>query len=104
MPDGYTPVANASVELTDGVQDNTQVTALDGSFQFKDVLPASGYTIIARFTQNGIYRTAYTTGSTPIKGGPSDPAVLILLKQGAVEGTHRRPEQSAHTVREVLGS
>jgi hypothetical protein len=87
MPDGYTPVAGADVELTDSAQNNHLPTALDGSFTFQNVAPSSGYTVIANFTQNGIYRTARATGTTPQKGGPADAISLILLKQGAVDGT-----------------
>jgi hypothetical protein len=87
MPDGYTPVAGADVELTDGAQDVHLPTALDGSFTFQNVAPSAGYTVIATFTQNGTYRTARATGTTPVKGGPADAISLILLKQGAVDGT-----------------
>jgi hypothetical protein len=88
MPDGYTPVAGASVNLTDGAQDSGWIpTALDGSFEFKNVEPHSGFTVQAQFTQNGIYRTGYVTGGTPQNGGPVENVSVILLKQGAVEGS-----------------
>src|SRR5262249_25322489 len=87
MPDQYTPVAGATVTINDNVQETNVSTGLDGSFEFKNVTPNAGYRVVANYPQNGIRRTAYTTGSTPKNGGPSDPITLVLLKQGSVEGT-----------------
>jgi hypothetical protein len=86
-PDGYTPVAGAAVRLVDGSQDfGLQPTALDGSFEFRNVVPNSGWTATAEWTQNGIFRTARASGSTPASGGPVNNVDLILMSQGSVDG------------------
>ncbi|MEO8035366.1 MAG: carboxypeptidase-like regulatory domain-containing protein, partial [Acidobacteriota bacterium] len=86
-PDGYTPVAGAAVRLIDGSQDfGQQPTALDGSFEFRNVAPGSSWTATAEWTQNAIFRTARASGSTPSTGGPVNNVTLILLSQGSVDG------------------
>src|SRR5262249_29701999 len=88
MPDGYTPVAGAQVNLVDGAPDMGWVpAALDGSFAFPNVSPPSGFTVKAELTQNGIFRTGFVNGGTPQNGGPVDGVSVVLMKQGAVEGT-----------------
>ena len=81
--DGYTPVSGASVSL--GGKD-FQTTGLDGSFTFRNLAPGSGYTMVAEFNQNGIFRTAIAGVTTPSKGGPVSNVTMILMKQGSVEG------------------
>ncbi|MCU1347939.1 MAG: hypothetical protein JWO56_969, partial [Acidobacteria bacterium] len=61
-------------------------SGLDGGFAFPNVVPGSGFTVTAEYTQNGIYRTSRVTGSTPTNGTPVNDVALILMKQGAVEG------------------
>jgi hypothetical protein len=84
--DGYTPVAGASVRMSDCRGDRGAVpTGLDGTFTFRDIPKNCGFTLIAEYSQNGIYRAARTFGSM----GPSGPATgltLTLQRQGSVEG------------------
>jgi hypothetical protein len=87
-PDGYTPVAGAAMHMTDNSQDlGIAITGFDGSFDYKNIVPGSGFAVTADYTINGIYRTALTTGSTPANGGVVDNVRLILQQQGSVEGT-----------------
>jgi len=87
-PDGYTPVAGAAVHMTDNNQDlGIAVTGFDGSFDYKNIVPSSRFSVTADYTINGIYRTAITTGATPENGGVVDNVRLILQEQGSVEGT-----------------
>ncbi|HEV2718851.1 MAG TPA: Ig-like domain-containing protein, partial [Thermoanaerobaculia bacterium] len=87
-PDGYTPVAGATVHMIDGAQDlGTAVTGVDGSFDYKNIVPNSTFSVTADYTINGIYRTGIATGSTPSKGGVVDNVAIILEQQGSVEGT-----------------
>jgi len=87
-PDGYTPVAGAAVHMTDNNQDlGIAVTGFDGTFDYKNIVPSSSFTVTADYTINGIYRTAIATGSTPVNGGVVDNVRLILQEQGSVEGT-----------------
>ncbi|HEV8432160.1 MAG TPA: Ig-like domain-containing protein, partial [Thermoanaerobaculia bacterium] len=87
-PDGYTPVAGASAHLLDGAQDlGIAITGVDGSFDYKNLVPSSGFTVTADYTVNGIYRTGIATGTTPAMGGIVDNVAIILEQQGSVEGT-----------------
>ncbi|MCU1349489.1 MAG: hypothetical protein JWO56_2519, partial [Acidobacteria bacterium] len=87
-PDGYTPVAGAAVHMTDNSQDlGIAVTGFDGSFDYKNIVPSSHFSVTADYTINGIYRTAIATGSTPENGGVVDNVRVILQEQGSVEGT-----------------
>ena len=87
-PDGYTPVAGAAVHMIDNSQDlGIAVTGFDGSFDYKNIVPSSHFSVTVDYTINGIYRTAIATGSTPENGGVVDNVRLILQEQGSVEGT-----------------
>jgi len=87
-PDGYTPVAGAAVHMFDNSQDlGIAITGFDGSFDYKNIVPSSSFSVTADYTINGIYRTAITTGSTPVNGGIVDNVRLVLQQQGSVEGT-----------------
>ncbi|MGA7617237.1 MAG: carboxypeptidase regulatory-like domain-containing protein, partial [Thermoanaerobaculia bacterium] len=86
--DGFTPVPGAAVRLVDSAQDHGWITTgLDGSFEFRNVTSGSGFTVTAEWTQNGIFRTARLTGTTPVNGGRIDDLSLVLMRQGSVEGT-----------------
>ncbi|MGH9456390.1 MAG: Ig-like domain-containing protein, partial [Thermoanaerobaculia bacterium] len=85
--DGRTPVPNASVRLFDGRQDQgATLTALDGSFEFRNLPAAARVQAIASITQDGIFRTGIASVRTPANGGAVENVGIVLRRQGSVEG------------------
>ncbi|MBW3565708.1 MAG: Ig-like domain-containing protein, partial [Acidobacteria bacterium] len=85
--DGITPIAGATVRLSDGRTDQgSQITAPDGSFRFDAVGPGTSFIVMAEHTQNGTYRVGRANGSTPSNGGPVSGVSIVMKRQGQVEG------------------
>ncbi|MCA1733411.1 MAG: Ig-like domain-containing protein, partial [Acidobacteria bacterium] len=85
--DGATPVAGASVRLSDGRQDvGTQLTATDGTFEFRNIAASTSVTAIANVTRDGIYRTGFASARTPSDGGAAENVSVVLRRRGIIEG------------------
>ncbi|MGK2860043.1 MAG: Ig-like domain-containing protein [Thermoanaerobaculia bacterium] len=85
--DGITPIAGAAVRISGIGQDpGPQYSAADGSFEFADAPPATGFRLTADWYDNGAYRTGFTTGNTPQYGGVIEGMVVTLRRQANVEG------------------
>ncbi|HXG59335.1 MAG TPA: carboxypeptidase regulatory-like domain-containing protein [Thermoanaerobaculia bacterium] len=86
--DGQTPVAGALVELTGANATFAPAeTRSDGSFVFNGVAADQSFRLVARVTQDGIFRTGFVDGRTPKGGGPAGDLHILLQKQAAIEGT-----------------
>ncbi|MGZ8778837.1 MAG: Ig-like domain-containing protein, partial [Thermoanaerobaculia bacterium] len=85
--DGVTPVAGASVTISNGRSDpGTQLTGPDGRFSFPDQPSNLTVTVTAQITQSGIYRTGEASARTPVNGGAVENLSVVLRKRGFVEG------------------
>ncbi len=85
--DGVTPISGATVRLSDGRQNQgAQLSAADGTFEFRNVASGTGVTVTAEITQSGIYRTGVASASTPVNGGTVSRIAVVMRRQGLVEG------------------
>ena len=85
--DGVTPVAGASVTISNGHSDpGPQITGPDGRFEFVDQPSDTFVTVVAQVTQSGIYRTGYSAAGTPRNGGVVEGMSVVLRKRGFVDG------------------
>ncbi len=85
--DGVTPVAGASVTISNGRSDpGPQLTGPDGRFTFPDQPSNITVTVTAQITQSGIYRTGEASARTPVNGGAVENLSVVLRKRGFVEG------------------
>ncbi|MDQ3281070.1 MAG: Ig-like domain-containing protein, partial [Acidobacteriota bacterium] len=84
--DGVTPVAGASVRISNGHSDpGPQVTGPDGRFEFYDQPSNADISVTAEITQSNVYRIGVGYAATAREGGTVEMSV-VLRKRGFVDG------------------